>query len=211
MIKKYAGVAVSEIRRSGGYEPVTTGHGNGNIRASFLAPTLHKFSWNKPLQLVRALPAETPSSRRIVSELLIAFFIYDTFFFLMHLAFHRIPYLRQFHHLHHNHAEINPQVTNRLSVVERLSLILLANFSLNIIGCHVLTRTLFVPVFVYLLVEIHCGLNLEWGYDKIVPFGLGAGSRKHAVHHRVGEGQYEPFFCWWDDGLVFVEQMFGGK
>ncbi|KFX87951.1 hypothetical protein V490_07927 [Pseudogymnoascus sp. VKM F-3557] len=203
LIKKYAGVALPDIRRSGGYKPFPTGQ--GNISGSFLTPTLHKFSWSSPLQFIRALPTDIPSSRRLALELLVAFFIYDTLFFFIHIAFHRIPYP------HHTHAEINPQVTNRLSIIERVSLILLANFSLNIIGGHVLTRTLFVPNFVYLLVEVHCGMDLEWGYDKIMPFGLGAGSKKHAVHHRVGEGHYQPFFCWWDDGLVLVEQMFNSK
>ncbi len=209
LIKKYAGVAVPDIRRTGGYKPFPTGQ--DNISGSFLAPTLHNFSWSSPLQFVRALPADIPSSRRIVFELLVAFFIYDTLFFFIHIAFHRVPYLRRVHHPHHTHGEINPQVTNRLSIIERVSLILLANFSLNIIGGHVLTRTLFVPIFVYLLVEVHCGMDLEWGYDKIMPFGLGAGSRKHAVHHRVGTGHYQPFFCWWDDALVLVEQMFSSK
>lgn len=209
LIKKYAGVPVSDIRRSGGYDAFPAGQ--GKISSSFLAPTFHKASWTSPLQLTRALPKDMPSSRRIILELLVAFFIYDTLFFFIHIAFHRIPYLRRVHHPHHTHAEINPQVTNRLSIIERVSLILLANFSLNIIGGHVLTRTLFVPIFVYLLVEVHCGMDLEWGYDKIMPFALGAGSRKHAVHHRVGEGHYQPFFCWWDDGLVLTEQMLKTK
>jgi len=42
---------------------------------------------------------------------------------------------------HHSHAELNPQITNQLDIGERLGLVLLANFSLNIIGSHVLTRT----------------------------------------------------------------------
>ncbi|KAH7381000.1 hypothetical protein BKA64DRAFT_749725 [Cadophora sp. MPI-SDFR-AT-0126] len=209
LIKKYAGVSVSDIRQSGGYEPLPAGR--GSIRSSFLAPTLHKFTWSSPLQFTRALPRDIPSSRRIVLELLVAFFIYDTLFFLIHIAFHRIPVLRRIHHPHHTHSEINPQVTNQLTMIERLSLILLANFSLNIIGSHVLTRTLFVPVFVYMLVEIHCGMDLEWGYEKIMPGGMGAGCRKHAMHHRVGEGNYQQFFCWWDDGLVVVERRLKDK
>lgn len=209
LIKKYAGVAVSEIRRSGGYAPAPTGQ--GSISSSFLAPTIHRFSWSSPLQFTRALPADIPSSRRIVLELLVSFFLYDTLFFFAHIAFHRVPFLRRIHYPHHTHAEINPQVTNRLTMIERISLILLANFSLNIIGAHVLTRTLFVPIFVYMLVEIHCGMDLEWGYDKIIPWGLGAGCTKHAVHHRLGEGHYQQFFCWWDDGLVFAERMLESK
>jgi cholesterol 25-hydroxylase len=43
---------------------------------------------------------------------------------------------------------MHPQITNLLHMVEPLGLVLLANFSLNIIGRHILTRTLYVPVFV---------------------------------------------------------------
>lgn len=119
--------------------------------------------------------------------------------------------MARFHQPHHRHGEMNPQVTNQLSITERLSLVLLANFSLNIIKCHVLTRTAFVPIFVYLLVEIHSGLDLEWGYDKLLPFGLGAGARKHAKHHREGRSEYEPFFSWWDRGLELLEDHIGTR
>lgn len=208
MIKKFAGVSLPDIRRSGGYNAVPSY--DQRISASFLAPTIHNFSLSSPLQLARALPVEPPSSRRLLLELIVSFFIYDMLFFFIHLAFHRLPLIRRFHQPHHKHAEINPQITNQLSVVERMSLILLANFSLNIIGSHVLTRTMFVPIFLYLLVEIHCGLDLEWGYDKILPAGWGAGSKKHAVHHREGEGSYEPYFCWWDRGLSLLESRAEG-
>ena len=204
LIKKYAGVPVTAIRQSGGYEPFVMGT-KSSISPSFLVPTVHNFSSTSPLQLWRALPQEAPSSRRLVLELALSFFIYDALFFLAHLAFHRIPLLARFHQPHHRHGEMNPQLTNQLSLTERLTLVLLANFSLNIIKCHVLTRTAFVPIFVYLLVEIHSGLDLEWGYDKLLPFGLGAGARKHAKHHREGRSGYEPFFGWWDKGLEVLD------
>ena len=197
LIKKFADVPVEDIRQSGGYSR----HSDGRIGGFFLAPTLHNFSLNSPLQLVRALPSEAPSSRRLAIELIAAFFIYDSLFFFIHIAFHKLPFLRQIHWPHHRHAEMNPQVTNKLSITERVSLILLANFALNIIRSHVLTRTAFVPCFVYLLVEVHSGLDLPWAYDKILPSGWGAGSEKHAHHHRVGEGYYQPFFSWWDNLL----------
>ena len=63
MIKKYAGVSVQDIRQSGGYDPTPTGSGRGSISHSFLAPTLHHFTWNAPLQFTRALPADTPSKQ----------------------------------------------------------------------------------------------------------------------------------------------------
>jgi cholesterol 25-hydroxylase len=203
MIKKFAGVPVGAIRETGGYPPVDPSQYEF-IKPTFLLPTVHNFRLDSPLQLQRALPPDPPTSRRLVLELLIAFFIYDTLFFWIHVAFHRIKPLARIHQPHHTHAEINPQITNKLSIGERLSLVLLANFSLNIIGSHVLTRTVFVPFFVYLLIEIHSGLDLPWGYDKIMPFGMGAGSTVHAMHHRIGEGAYAPFFCWWDKGYEWV-------
>jgi cholesterol 25-hydroxylase len=175
------------------------------ISTSFLLPTFHRFSLGSPLQLHRALPPAPPSSRRVVSELIVSIIIYDALFFFIHILFHRIPALHRIHGPHHKHAEIHPQVTNRLSVTERVALILLANFALNIIGSHVLTRTSFVPLFIYLLVEVHSGLDLDWGYDKILPPGCGAETVKHAEHHREGKRFFQPFFSWWDDGLEYLE------
>ena len=204
MIKKFAGVSVTDIRRSGGY-PVIDPAQHESMSPYFLKPTLHNFRLTSPLHLHRALPQEPPTSRRVVLELMIAFFIYDALFFFIHIAFHRIKSLARIHLPHHTHSEMHPQVTNRLSITERLSLILLANFSLNIIGSHVFTRTMFVPIFVYLLVDVHSGLDLPLGYDKIIPFGMGAGSKVHAVHHRTGEGAFQPFFTWWDKGVEWLD------
>ena len=65
---------------------------------------------------------------------------------------------------------------------------------MSIEGSHALTRTAFVPFFVGLLVDVHSGLDLPWGYDKILPFGIVAGSCVHAIHHRTGEDAFQPFF-----------------
>ena len=196
MIKKFNGVSVRDMAMTGNHNPDTVG-----MRGTFLAPTLHHFTLDSPLQLKRALPLSAPSSRQLVLQLGLSIFIYDAVFFLFHLSLHKLPMLRRIHIMHHGHAEINPQVTNQLDIIERLGLVLLANFSLNIIGSHVLTRTLFVPMFVWLLVDIHSGLDLEWSYDKLLPQGWAAGSKRHSHHHQHGSQYYEPFFNWWDDIL----------
>jgi len=204
MIKKFADVDMAAILASGGYDLRAFDAIDGTTTTShppktFLVPTLHNFTASSPIQLTRALPSSPPSSRRLVLELIASFLIYDCLFFLFHLSLHKLPGLKAFHAKHHAHdAQLNPQVTNQLTVVERLGLVLLANFSLNIIGSHVLTRTVFVPVFVWLLVEIHCGMDIPWGYEKVLPHGWGGGARKHMRHHNVGEKGFEPFFSWWD-------------
>lgn len=203
LVKKYTGVDIASIRQSGGYMPYPPAQ--GSISPSFLAPTFHRFSLQTPLQFARALPPEPPTSRRVILELVTSVIIYDALFFAIHIAFHRVPFLHQIHGPHHGHNEIHPQVTNQLSVTERLALILLANFALNIIGSHVLTRTMFVPIFIYLLIEVHSGVDLDWQYDKILPSNWGAGTAKHATHHREGKRYYQPFFCWWDNWLEAFE------
>ena len=171
MIKNFAGVPVSNIRHSGGYRSLTHDEME-SISPSFLLPTLHNFSWKSPAAAtcIAAVPANEPMTLLGAHDGLLRL---RRVILLHHLAFHRINFLARIHRPHHAHYEIHPQVTNRLSIAELLSLILLANFSLNVIGRHVLTRTAFVPFFVGLLVDIHSGLNLPWGYDKILPFGMG--------------------------------------
>jgi len=194
MIKKFGGVPVADMALSGNYDPSTV-----SMRGNFLAPTLHNFTPSSPLQTQRALPPLPLTSRDLVLQLASSIFIYDAVFFFFHLALHKLPLLSRIHNIHHNHGEINPQITNQLDIIERLGLVLLANFSLNIIGSHVLTRTLFVPTFVWLLVDIHSGMDQAWGYDKILPKGWAAGSKRHSAHHQYGQKYYEPFFNWWDD------------
>ena len=193
MIKKFAGVPLEDMLASGNYAPEISGH-----RSTFLVPSLHNFTLSSPLQTHRALPVQPPSSRRLALELLCALVLYDALFFAFHLAMHALPGIRSWHRPHHSHGEMQPQITNQLHVFERMGLVLLANFSLNIIGSHVLTRTLFVPIFVWLLIELHSGLDLPWAYDKILPMGWGGGARKHASHHKDGSGGLEPYFNWLD-------------
>jgi cholesterol 25-hydroxylase len=221
MIKKFADVPLPAMLLSGNYDPsilistaslpnsTTAFKAYGSHRhTTFLVPTLHNFTSLSPLQTRRALPGISPTSRRLALELITSFLIYDTLFFIFHLSLHIFPPLRRFHTPHHSHpTQLHPQITNQLSIFERLGLVLLANFSLNIIGAHVLTRTLFVPVFVWLLVEIHSGMELPWGYEKLLPRGWGGGARKHARHHVLGKEGFEPFFGWWDG----VWEKVGGR
>jgi len=194
LIKKFSEVPVHAVPRSGNWDET-----DGSVHGTFLVPTLHHFTLASPLHTQRALPALAPTSRQLVLQLASSILIYDALFFVSHLALHKVPLLCKIHSTHHKHGEINPQITNQLYVLERLGLLLLANFSLKIIRSHVVTRTLFVRLFVWLLVDIHSGMDQPWGYDKLLPEGWAAGCRRHSAHHQYGQRYYEPFFNWWDD------------
>ncbi len=83
--------------------------------------------------------------------------------------------------MHHNHKYINGFITNHLSLVERLSLILSANLCLNLFGAHPLTRIFFIIVYLSMLVENHIGWDFPYNYDKVVPFGLMGGYKSHIL------------------------------
>ena len=130
MIKKYAGVSIDQLLTSGGYSTASLGPSlhfftGIAIRSTYLVPSLHNFSWSSPLQIERALPAFPPTSRAIAFDLIASLVLYDFLFFVPHVLLHRVPILyRNFHETHHHHSEIQPQVTNRLDVTERLMLLL---------------------------------------------------------------------------------------
>lgn len=203
MVKKFADVPLAAKLESGNHDPDLALKHSGH----FLLPSLHNFTADSPLQTQRALPTEAPSSRRIALELIVALLIYDTAFTAFHALLH-LPPFRSLHAPHHTHTEMHPQITNQLSVFERLGLVLLANFALNIIGAHVFTRTLFVPLFVWLLVEIHSGMEGWWNLERVLPRGWAGGSGRHARHHAGvdggGLGGVEPFFGVWEGVLGWV-------
>jgi len=117
LIKKFADVSLEAMLRSGNYDPFVAGH-----KSTFLVPSLHNFTLASPLQTQRALPISAPSIRRLVLELVASMVIYDALFFVFHLSMHMLPVLRTWHRAHHSHAEIHPQVSDKISWVLVLQL-----------------------------------------------------------------------------------------
>lgn len=127
-------VPLGEMLRTGGYDLSSPNVSQYDHKSTFLVPSFHNFSVASPLQTERALPVEAPTSRGLILELICSLIIYDAVFFLFHLALHKLPVLKNAHLPHHDQQAMHPQVTNHLHVFERLGLVMLANFSLNIIG-----------------------------------------------------------------------------
>lgn len=113
MVKKFVGVPVDEIIQSGGYDfsssplsdVVTDRNGSGvqgvrdtttgvGIRQTWKVPTLHNFTLRDPVQLIRALPVQAPTSREVMLGVLGALVLYDFLFYLPHIAMHRVSLSR---------------------------------------------------------------------------------------------------------------------
>ena len=162
-------------------------------------PSIWKAKKESLIQYTRALPLDPPELGRVLFDLFASILTFDFIFFIVHLVFHKNVWLyRNIHAHHHHHDVMHPHVTNKLTVVERVLLVLSANFALKLFNSHPLTRMLFVPVFVWLLVENHTGYDLPFGLHRVIPFNLYGGSVKHYKHHMHGLRYYQPFFTYLD-------------
>ena len=148
-----------------------------------------RFGW----QTERVVPQEAPSLAALVGGTLGALLLYDAYFYFLHILLHAVPEVyARVHAVHHTHTTLLASFTNRLSVVERLAIILGANECLKLVSAHPLTRLLFIAIFVPLLADSHSGYDFPIWYDKVLPF-LG-GPRRHYWHHVRGDRYFEPFF-----------------
>ena len=46
-----------------------------------------------------------------------------------------------------------------------------------------MTRSIFIIIFILILIDNHSGYDLPWAYHRLAPSGLIAGPRVHHDHH----------------------------
>ncbi|XP_039274111.1 cholesterol 25-hydroxylase-like protein [Styela clava] len=158
------------------------------------------------IQRTRALPEYSPRLSDIIIHISVAIVIYDIMFFIIHYNLHKYQILyRTFHKKHHTHVVINAKATDHQNWIERIVFILSANAGLKVQGAHPFTRTIFVFVFVTILIYNHCGYDFPWTFDKLIPGDIFSGSREHYVHHAKGKRHYQFCFTYLDKGLDWLE------
>lgn len=138
---------------------------------------------------------------RIGCELLVLF-LYDFFTYWLHRIEHYVPFLWQFHKLHHDDMHLNASTTNRHHPVEallRVPLVLLPLVVLFDLPFAALSNG--VSLGILLPAISHMNLRLELG--RLTP--LVVGPQLHRLHHsRIAEHHNKNFaniFPFWD--LVF--------
>ena len=162
-------------------------------------PAIWKERRKTLIQTTRELPTLPPTVFQIWFHIVASMVIYDIFFFCIHFAVHKNATLYKYlHKNHHEHEVLDSRITNKMSVIERVGLVLSANQALRIMHAHPLTRMIFVPFFLGWITENHCGYDFPWTLDKVVPFGLVGGSLAHYKHHMHGTPHYQSFFTYLD-------------
>ncbi|XP_076006761.1 cholesterol 25-hydroxylase-like protein [Genypterus blacodes] len=144
-----------------------------------------------------ALPDLAPTCWRLFVEVFASLLVFDLLFFLWHIFMHKVPWLyRNIHQLHHLHHTPFALAAQDASMVELLSLLLLALSSAWLVGCHPLSETLFHLLNSWMAVEDHCGYDLPWALHRLLPC-LG-GAPHHQNHHSLKTGNFAPYFTHWD-------------
>lgn len=152
------------------------------------------------VQTTRALPDAPPTLPALAFHLAASLVVFDAIFCLFHYALHKNRHLyKHIHAVHHDHgAHVYAYQSDQVTVIERIVLVLSANESLKLFNAHPLTRACFVPIFLWWLADNHSGFDVPWSLEKIIPFGIMSGSRRHWDHHVLGTRNYAPFFTYLD-------------
>ncbi|KAM7416102.1 hypothetical protein PAMA_018260 [Pampus argenteus] len=155
------------------------------------------------LQTLRSptLPDLAPSCWQLFVEVFACFLLFDTVFFIWHVSMHRVSWLyHSIHQQHHQNMVLFALTAQDASSFELLSLLLLAQSSAWVVGCHPLSEALFHLLNSWLAVEDHCGYDMPWALHRLLPC-LG-GAPFHQAHHTMRSVNYAPYFTHWD-------QLFG--
>ena len=174
-------------------------------------PMVDPMEWNRReqdwIKYTRPLPVEPPSLLEISYSMVLSFVIFDFLFFIDHYVVHKYAWLyKNVHKRHHTHGVLHTMQTDKMTIVERMALMFLANLSLQLTSSHPLTRAVFIFVFTYWKIELHMGYDLPFTLDKIIPGNLVGGASHHYAHHMHGRRHYQFFFTYIDNYLIKLER-----
>ena len=170
--------------------------------------------WFAPRRAALAMAA--PSVARVAREIVGGLFLYDFFFWFGHVALHKLAPRRLYGRLHGKHhvsRDVRASDTVRLTVFEETVDVMCSIAALRILRAHPLSRCLYNVVITGLLVELHCGYDMPWSPQNVVPGNVVAGSRRHHMHHAASRVYFQKFFTWLDElcGFVLKKQQQRGQ
>uniref|UniRef100_A0A0G4I189 Fatty acid hydroxylase domain-containing protein n=1 Tax=Chromera velia CCMP2878 TaxID=1169474 RepID=A0A0G4I189_9ALVE len=159
----------------------------------------------------RRLPERGPSFFGLLGSVAASLWLYDLLFFFVHLGFHKIPLFQGIHRRHHQEGRMKASEVVRLSFLDGALQVGANILALNLLRLHPLARLLHDAAITFLLTEIHSGYDFPWALHRILPEGVMAGPEKHELHHILGTGYFQQFFCYLDNlfGLFPEEKRAG--
>eukprot|EP01080_Neovahlkampfia_damariscottae_P002455 gene2455-3165_t len=147
------------------------------------------------------LPKVAPTISELLIHLFISFVLFDFIYFVWHWLHHKSETLYKFgHEFHHQYRKPFALVTQHLHWSELLATTLMSVGIPEIIGLHVLTYWIWIPLSIYISVDAHIGYEFSLSLSNWIPFYGGAVT--HDYHHLHPKTNYEPFF-------TYLDRLFG--
>lgn len=151
-----------------------------------------------------------PTTLKVCTDVVAGLLLYDIMFFCGHFLMHKVPFVyNRVHKKHHINPECRAAEIVRLSAVEEVLEVGMSIVALNFLRAHPISRSIYNCIITFLLTELHCGFDLPWTPQNVIPFGFATGSRRHHYHHRNGKHYYQKFFCHVDRLFGFYQKQDG--
>lgn len=145
------------------------------------------------------LPPMAPTLWELFSGGLGTLLIFDTQYFIWHMAHHKNPHLYKWvHAIHHEYYSPFSWSTQHLSAMELMAVGFWSNLDPLMLTIHPLTTWVLIVFSIWLSVEDHIGYDLPFSLHHLVPFGLFGGAPAHDMHHQKPATNFAPFFSHWD-------------
>jgi len=146
---------------------------------------------------VTVFPRRAPSLFEFLWQMYVALAIFDAFFYIFHITFHRVKFLyRHVHSVHHRFARVNIWVAQYDHPWELISLGFLGTISPLLLGAHPLTSWAFMMLNDWVGADSHGGYDLPLLPHRWVPFW--GGPVHHAMHHERPLTNFAPYLTWID-------------
>lgn len=148
-----------------------------------------------------AFEAPFPSWRVMLPQIILWFFIEDTYHYFLHRAMHWGPLYRAVHRVHHQYAAPFGLTAEYASPWETMFLGMGTTVPPLIHGMatgsvHLVTVLVWVTLRQFQAIDSHSGYDFPWSLRNILP--LWGGAEHHDDHHRYFWGNYSSSFKHWD-------------
>lgn len=131
--------------------------------------------------------------------------VYDFIFYLIHLAFHKIPFLWEFHKIHHSATTLNPITQYRLHPVElfinNVSFMLVSSILMGVMDYFYqgsIQQLVYAEVNIFALLFLFWGANLRHSHVKLGYFNtlekFIMSPFQHQIHHSDDPAHFDKNF-----------------
>lgn len=143
--------------------------------------------------------------------------IYDFVFYLVHLAFHKIPFMWEFHKIHHSATTLNPITQYRLHPVElfvnNVSYMLVSSIMMGVMDYFYhgsISQLVYAEVNIFAMLFLFWGANLRHSHVKLGYFNRLEkwimSPFQHQIHHSNNPAHFDKNF---GSKLSFWDRLFG--